>query len=457
MKSGLKYSTRNAIGTMAIALCLTTANGAVAETLSDALVWAYIGNPKLKAERARQRGTDEQVPQALSGWRPTIAIEGAAGYDRSNTNDTPEFNDSTARVAITLTQPLFRGLKTINGTKVAKANVRAGRQYLLAVEQDTIFQTVQSYMNVVRDRQILSWRQKVLSALKQQLKVADNRLAVGQITPTDIAQAQARVAGARAQLATAIANLAASNANYENVLGRKPGNLKFPREPRLPRTLADAQAAAKRINPNILAAAFVEEASNHEIEVAKGDLLPELNLSASVGYDSFPEFDVDSSRDAKIEVVLTIPLYESGRVHSAIRQSKQVASQRRFEVIQAGRSVRESVAISWSNLEAARLIIRADKSQISANQLVLKGVRQEYLVGTRTTLDVLDAENEVVSTRIALAAAERDQVVAAYQILGAIGQLTARDLKLPVSLYDADENYRNVEGKWTGTSADTVE
>jgi TolC family type I secretion outer membrane protein len=457
MNVGLKRMARSVIGPMTIALCLAAANGATAETLSDALVWTYGGNPKLKAERARQRGTDELVPQALSGWRPTIAIEGAAGYDRSDTSDTPEFDDATARVAITLTQPLFRGFKTVNGTKAAKANVRAGRQYLLAIEQDIIFQTVQAYMNVVRDRQILSLRQKIVSALKQQLRSANDRLAAGQITPTDIAQARARVAGARAELEAANATLSASLANYERVVGRKPGKLKSPKVPRLPRTLADAQAAAKRINPNILAAAFVEEASHHEVEVAKGDLLPEISLSASAGYDSFPEFDVDSSRSAKIEGVLTIPLYQAGRVHSAIRQSKQVASQRRFEVIEAGRSVRESVAVSWSNFEAARRTIELSKAQIAANGLALEGVRQEYLVGSRTTLDVLDAEREVVATRIALVAAERDQVVAAYQILGSIGQLTARDLTLPVPLHDAEANYRNVEGNWTGTSADTAD
>ena len=201
----------------------------------------------------------------------------------------------------------------------------------------------------------------------------------------------------------------------------------------------------------------MEESANYNTEVAKGDLLPSLNLSASASVTDDPSETADTLGQAKVEGVLTIPLYEAGRVYSTVREAKHVASQRRLEVIQAGRAVRESVSVSWNNLSAARETIRSAKQQVSAAELALDGVRQEYFVGSRTTLDVLDAESEVVNARITLVSAERDQIVAAYQILGSIGRLTARDLSLPVEYYDPEENYLNVRGKWIGTGADTIE
>ncbi len=242
-------------------------------------------------------------------------------------------------------------------------------------------------------------------------------------------------------------------------MGHKPGSLKYPPLAKLPRSLEKAQDIASEVNPNILASAFVEESSVYNVEVVKGDLLPEVDVIASAQLED--DFDRDNSnansRSASLQGVLTIPLYEAGRVYSGVRQAKQVASQRRLQVIQTGRSVREAVSNSWNNLLAARQLITANRSQVSASELALDGVRQEYLVGSRATLDVLDAQAEVVNARISLVAAERDQVVASYQVLGSIGQLTARDLDLPVEYYDVEENYRNVRNKWIGTGANTVE
>ena len=433
------------------------AGQASAETLVQAMVSAYSGNPTLQAERARQRGTDELVPQALSGWRPTVNTEGSIARVWADSSGEPSSENDPKSVAIGLSQPIFRGFKTINGTKAAEANVEAGKQGLLAIEQDILFQAIQAYMNVIRDRQIVGLSQQNVGVLQKQLTAADERFKVGEITRTDVAQSRARVSGAQSSVASATATLAASVANYINIVGHKPGSLKYPKLAKLPRTLEQAQAAASEINPNILAAAYVEEASAYNIEVVKGDLLPAASLDASAQFNDNPQDGTSRSESARIEGVLTIPLYEAGRVYSSVREAKHVASQRRLEVIQAGRSVRESVSISWNNLVAAREIIRSAKEQVSAAQLALDGVRQEYFVGSRTTLDVLDAETEVVNARIALVSAERDQIVAAYQILGSIGRLTARDLSLPVEYYDADENYLNVRGKWFGTGADTIE
>jgi outer membrane protein len=430
---------------------------AAAESLIEAMVSAYTGNPALKGERARQRGTDEQVPQALSGWRPTVTVDGSISNVWSDSNVAPSTEVSPKSVSIGLSQPIFRGFKTINGTKAAEANVEAGRQGLLAIEQDILFQAIQAYMNVIRDRQIVGLRQKNVSVLQKQLTAADERFKVGEITRTDVAQSRARVSGAQSNVASAKASLAASVANYFNVVGHDPGKLKYPKLAKLPRSLAEAQAAAEEINPNILSAAYVEEAQRFNTEVVKGDLLPAVDFAATATITDNPSAGVGSQESARIEAVLTIPLYEAGRVYSSVREAKHVTSQRRLEVIQAGREVRESVSISWNNLITARETIRSAKEQVSAAELALDGVRQEYFVGSRTTLDVLDAEGEVVNARITQVSAERDQIVAAYQILGSIGRLTARDLVLPVDYYDAEENYLNVRGKWIGTGADTIE
>ena len=454
MQGGLKRWTRILLATAAFAV---GAGQVSAETLVQAMVSAYSGNPTLQAERARQRGTDELVPQALSGWRPTVSADGSISKVWEDSSGSPSSENDPKSVAIGLSQPIFRGFKTINGTKAAEANVEAGKQSLLAIEQDILFQAIQAYMNVIRDRQIVVLRQQNVGVLQKQLTAADERFKVGEITRTDVAQSRARVSGARSSVASATATLAASVANYINIVGHKPGSLKYPKLAKLPRTLEQAQAAASEINPNILAAAYVEEASAYNIEVVKGDLLPSASFDASARFNDNPQDGTSRSERAQIEGVLTIPLYEAGRVYSSVREAKHVASQRRLEVIQAGRSVRESVAISWNNLVAAREIIRSAKEQVSAAQLALDGVRQEYFVGSRTTLDVLDSETEVVNARITLVSAERDQIVAAYQILGSIGRLTARDLALPVDYYDADENYLNVRGKWFGTGADTIE
>jgi TolC family type I secretion outer membrane protein len=397
------------------------------------------------------------VPQALSGWRPTVIVDGSLSNEWSDSNVGPSTEFSPKSFSIGLSQPIFRGFKTINGTKSAEANVEAGKQGLLAAEQDILFQAIQAYMNVIRDRQVVVLRQKNVDVLKKQLGAADEQLKVGEITRTDVAQARAGVSEAQSNLAFAKSNLAASVANYVNVVGHKPGNLKYPKLTKLPKTLDEAQAIAEELNPNILAAAYVEKASNYDTEVVKGDLLPVVDLLASATLNDNPSPAESWSKRATVAVVLTIPLYKAGRVYSSVRQAKQVASQRRLEVIQAGRAVRESVSISWNDLIAAREIIRSAKAQVSAADLALDGVRQEYLVGSRTTLDVLDAETEVVNARIILVTAERDQIVKAYQILASIGRLTARDLSLPVEYYDPDENYLNVRGKWIGTGAETIE
>ncbi len=429
-----------------------------AETLPAALSIAYVNNPTLRADRARQRATDESVPQALSGWRPSVVARGDAGRSWQDTNVTPSFETNPAGASIVLSQPVFEGFKTLNSTKQAEAGVRAGRQNLLATEQTVLLAATTAFMNVIRDRQIVRLREKNVQFLTEQLRASQARFNVGEITRTDVAQSQARLALSRSSLSQARATLAGSIATYTRVIGRVPGRLRFPPPSRrLPKTLGYAIRQAERINPTILAAAFNEEAARHNIKVVKGDLLPVLTFEAEVSKRNDPSRTISDSEDATIRGSLTVPLYQAGRVHSQIRQAKQVASQRRLEILGARREVREAVVQSWHLLVAARQTITSARSQVSANRLALDGVKQEALVGSRTTLDVLDAEQELVDSQVSLVTAQRDHIVTGYQLLAAVGKMTAASLGLSVATYDPADYYREVRDKFIGTSVKTVE
>ncbi len=435
---------------------LMASSVAQAETLAQAMVSAYRGNSTLNAERARQRGTDEQVPQALSGWRPTITAQATKAEEWQDTNVSSKTHTDPANVSISLSQPLFRGFKTIEGTKVAEANVQAGRQQLLSVEQTTLFNAVQAYMNVIQNRQILVLRKKYVGVLGKQLYASDQRFKAGELTRTDVAQSQASLKGAEASMAVAVANAKASEANYLTVVGKAPGKLTTPGLAKRPSSLDAALDIAQETNPSILLAAYVEDASEHSIEVAKGDLLPALSLNGSYSYNDEPSSTVDTSQTALIQGILTVPLYEAGRTYSVVRQAKQTASQNRIQVISATRSVRESVTNAWNNLEASGQSLSGVRAQVSASRLALDGVRQEYAVGSRTTIDVLNAEQALLNAQISEVTAQHDQVVASYQLLTAMGRMTAQRLQLG-ELYDPTVHYDEVRGKWIGLHADTIE
>jgi outer membrane protein len=440
-----------------VALALQGSTSASAESLVEALVSAYSTNPSLRSDRARQRGTDEAIPQALSGWRPTVTARGSIGHSWSDSNVTTRYSHTPGSLSIELAQPIFRGFKTINSTKSAEASVEAGKQKLVDVEQNIIFQALQAYMDVLRDEQILDLRRQNQGALQQQVNDASARYKVGEITRTDVAQAKARAAGAIAATASARAELEASKASYLKIIGHAPGKLKYPKTRQLPKSLDEAQSIALEINPGILGAAFVEQSARFDVDVAKGDLLPELSIVGSATANTSPEAGVKRSQSASVQGVLSVPLYEAGLVYSRVRQSKQLASQRKLDVIVEGRRVRESVSNAWNSLEAARQSIVASGAQVSASKLALDGVRKEYQVGSRSTLDVLNAQSELIAARVTQVSAEHDRVVASFLLLNAIGLLTARQLDLPVAYYDADENTQKVRGKWAGTGADTVE
>lgn len=419
----------------------------------DALGAAYQNNPALLAERAALRATDEGVSQAVSGWRPTVQATGSI-----QTQDTPGFFPGSPTqtlnpksLQLSASQPVFRGFRTVNGTKEAVARVEAGRATLQSREQDVLLSTVQAYVDVIRDLAVLELNANNVQVLERQLEATKDRFRVGEITRTDVAQSEARLSLAVSNRIASEASVTASRAAYKNVVGDAPGSLDpVPSLPGLPETEEAALEIALSRNPSLQAAIHTEEASRHAINTSKGSLLPEVNVEGSIS-DSWGSF-----RDGTVKSVaarITVPLYQSGAEHSRIRQAQQVNSQRRLQVEAARRQVVQGVSDAWNNLLSARAVIASSREAVRANEIALDGVRQEAAVGSRTTLDVLDAEQELLDSRVALVRAERNEYVAAYQLLSAVGHLTAGDLSLDVEVYDPVDHYDDVKNAFIGWSA----
>jgi outer membrane protein len=472
---------RLAAGVVATIVAFTAPVGfgagqARADTIAEAMGAAYLSNPDLQAERARLRATDEEVPQALSGWRPTVSVDVTGGYEWGQSTSegpapvpvgvqdppivtrTTDGDNTPARFAINLSQPIFRGFRTVNETARAEATVAAGQQTLLQVEQQVLFAAASAYMDVLRDREIVVLRQRNVEALGEQLRGAEARFNVGEITRTDVAQANARLSRSRAELAVARANLAGSAAAYVQVVGHAPGNLRYPQISELvPSSLEEALALANRLSPEILAAAFIAEAARHDIGVAQSALLPSVSLQADFRASHDPSPGLLSSEQGTVLGVLQVPLYQAGRVSSQVRAAKQVASQRRIEIIQAGRLVRQEVVRDWNEFVSSAESIQSLQDEVEAAELALEGVSQEALVGTRTTLDVLDAEQELVQAQVLLAVERRKRVVAAYRLIAATGRLTAPNLGLAVPYYDPEAHHVLTRSRIFGVTVDTVD
>jgi outer membrane protein len=435
---------------------LMLAAPAHAESLTDALAAAYQSNPALQAQRAQLRATDEQVPQALSGWRPAIQAQGTYGAVRDDTTlNAPAASAVThsrpLTATVTLSQNLFRGGQTVNATEQAESSVLAGRAGLTSAEQSILLNAVQAYMNVIRDEGVVGLNRNNVEVLKRQLEATRDRFRVGELTRTDVAQSEARLSGARTSLTQAEAQLTASRAAYAKVIGQAPGTLERPGAvANLPQSEEEAREIAVRANPDLIAARKSEEASRAAIKVAKGTLLPSFDVQASYQYARDPSTTIRDNEETALIGVLTVPLYQSGVEYSRVRQAKELNSQSRMQIAAVQRGVDEAVQNAWELLRSARANIISSQEQVKASEIALEGVKQEEQVGSQTTLDVLNAEQELLNARVSLVSAERDEAVAEYSLLAATGQLTAKNLQLPVKYYDPVKNYEEVRDKWIG-------
>jgi type I secretion outer membrane protein, TolC family len=424
------------------------ASPALADTLTEALSAAYSNNATLNAARAATRVRDEDVPQALAGYRPQIEASGSWQF-----NDSNGLQSRVARTGITLTQPIFRGFRTENGVKAAEAGVKASRESLRNTEQNVLLDAVEAYMNVIRDRAIVDLRKSNVTFLREQVRAANDRFSVGEGTRTDVAQADAALAAASSALSLAEANVKAGEGIYVQVIGRAPNGLKpaAPVDKMLPASFARAESLSRERHPAILSARYSADVASFNVRITEGELLPSVSLQATV-QNTWANGDTNTATGPSASIIgqVTIPIYEGGAVHSAVRQAKESLGQAKIQVDVLRDQVQAAVVSAWGSLEASRAQVVAARAQVEATRLALDGVIEEQRVGQRTTLDVLNARTDLVDSQVALVQAERDTVVAGYTVLATVGQLSAETLGLKVVAYKPEVHYEKVRDKWGG-------
>ena len=444
------------------AALLIAGSTAAAQTLTEALAYAYQNNPQLLAQRASLRATDEEVPVALSGWRPTVNITSQAGFNRSGFTSTnvpggapvtTYDNFISRQVLLQATQPIYRGGRTESSTRRAINDVQAARALTFSVETDVFTSVVTAFLDVVRDQNLLEVARNNEQVLRKQLEATRDRFRVGEVTRTDVAQAELSLAQAIAQRITAEGRLETSRSTYTRAVGHPPERLVMPSErPSLPATRDEALALAATSNFNVISANFTEAAARDNVDVVRSQLLPQVSIVGSIGRSVSPSITQSGATIDSGAVVaqMTVPLYEGGSVYAQTRQAQQTVGQRRSQVDIARRAAVQNAASAWETLQAARASISSFVTAVRAAQIALQGTQQEALVGSRTVLDVLIAEQQLFTTQSQLVTAQHDAALAEYTLVAAIGRLVAPALKLPVELYSMEHHYKLVKDKWFG-------
>jgi outer membrane protein len=445
------------VGSVAGLVLALAASSPQAQTLTQALAETYNTNPQLLAQRALLRATDEQVPQALSFWRPTVNFAGQVGFS-TNSLEEPLIGRRHILLRPDLlqfqaNQPIYRGGRTEAQTRQAINTVESTRAQTLAVET-AVFQAVaMAYLDVVRDQALVEVNRNNVEVLRKQLEATQDRFRVGEVTRTDVAQAEASLAQAQGQLVTQQGQLEISRAEYVRAVGHPPGRLILPRDrPALPATREEALSLASNNNFSVISATFAELAARDNIDVVRGQLLPQVSVvgTLSRSYDQATSFKGGLLNSAQITAQLTMPLYEGGAIYSQTRQAEQTVGQRRSQVDDARRAAVQTATQFWSTLEAARASISSFAAAVRAAQIALQGTQQEALVGTRTVLDVLIQNQTLLTTQSQLVTAQHDGALAEFNLAASVGRLIAPELRLPVKLYDMEQHYKKVKDKWIG-------
>lgn len=449
---------RAQVGTRVFVLVLATAMAsghACAQSLIDTLSQAYSYNPQLDAERARLRATDEDVARANSGYRPNVF--GSADISRERTNISPNTGTNGSNTpkgyAVQLVQPVFRGFRTTNAVNAAEASVRAGREQLRLVEQDVLLSAVQAYGDVVRDQAIVRLRENNLKFLSTELQATRDRFAVGEVTRTDVAQAEARRSLAVSDLELAKANIKTSRGVYEQIVGNPPQRLveAKPDTRLVPGSLDEAIGIGTQENSQIVGALYSEQASRFQVDQIRGELLPEAQLEATYSdrYDGSSQ--IDRVESASILGRLNVPIYpDGGEVYARVRQAKHTHVSLIQQIEQARSVVKADVIRNWSQLQAFKAQSVADRAQIDANQTALNGVREEEKVGQRTLLEVLNAQQELLLSQVQLETTKRNVLVASYAVVASIGRLSVSEVGAASNVYVPEAHLDEVRNKWWG-------
>ena len=433
-----------------------------AETLGGALAKAYLSNPDIGQQRAGVRASDENIPKANAGFLPTINGQASYGYSHTEFSAPLSVGGGSGTLdahprgfGVTVNQNIWNGDRTINGVRQAESSMLASREQLRNTEQNVLLNAVTFYMNVLRDSAILSLNRANVDVLKEQLRNTQDRFNVGEVTKTDVAQAQASLAGAEAQALSAQSTLQSSIAGYRQTIGDEPKDLApvKPLDKVLPKTLNDAIAISQVEHPAIVAALHGVDAAELNVKIFEGALLPTLSaqLQANQQWDS-PALQVIPNRVFNVTATaqLNIPIYQGGAEYASTRQAKEQLTQQELTAAQQRDTVRSAVTSAWWLFAVSPAVIRSSRAQVDAAAVALAGVREEAKVGQRTTLDVLNAQQTLLNARVQLVSAEHDQVVASFALLSSIGRLSTINLGVAVAQYDPRVHFDQVKDKWIG-------
>jgi outer membrane protein len=437
---------------------------ALADTIEAALVRAYQNNPQLNAQRAQVRSTDENVPQALSGYRPKVALTASAGYQYTDVNSTQggtptqivrtEIHGANPprSVGLTVNQTLYNGQQTANRTRAAESQVSGAREALRVLEQSVLLSAATIYMDYLRDAAIVEVQKSNVRVLEQTLKQTRDRFNVGEVTRTDVAQSEAQLAAGRTQELTAESQLTTTRSNFRRIIGNEPEALApgSPVDRYLPGTLPAAVDLSLVENPNVTAAMYGIDVNFLQVKINEGALLPTVSLQASVQQSYEQTMTTYRSFGASAIAQVSVPIYQGGAEYSLIRQSKETLAQQRLNLETTRDQTRANAVTAWGQLVAGKAQVASAQAQVQASEIALNGVREEAKAGQRTTLDVLNAQQTLVNARVALVTAQHDRVVASYSVLNSIGRLSPQVLNLQTGTYDPSVHYQQVRDSWFG-------
>jgi len=446
---------------LSLILC-SVSSIALADTLTDVLSYTYENSLSINANRSGLKAMDEQVAQAKSGYRPMVVAEGTAArakYKNTYDNAALAYKQKSylnpTDISLSFVQPVFSGLSTVNAVQAAKDTVRAGRSDLLNTEQVVLLDTAAVYMDVIRDEAVLKLQKNQEKVLKEHLDSYRKKFKAGVLTRTDVSQAEARLAGATAARIAAEGQLQVSKANFYSVVGIEPNELQdvettiyIP-----PETLDEAIQTALSDNPKIKAAEYATKAAGSAVSAKKGALLPQVNLNGAVGRQK-EHVSIKQSDYWQVGANLTVPLFQSGREYADVREARQLENQYRILWSKTVQDVRAETTAAWERYNATKAQIASIKKQIEASKIALNGVIREANVGSRTVLDVLDAEQEHLDNQVALVKAHREEIVSSFALMSAVGCMNPTALNLNVAPYDPKDYYESVKNKWLGYDID---
>jgi outer membrane protein len=454
--------------------CLAASVPAAGQTLQEALAMAYATNPQLLSERARLRATDEQVAQALSGWRPTVQITGTGGLSRQSSNTTGGGAPATVTTAggttalgaasgsgtqilrshsyeLSISQPLYRGGRTAAQTAQAENLVRAERATLAATEQSVLLNAAVAFVAVLRDQALLDLQIDNEQILRGQLQASQAQYRAGTALETDVQLAQSRLSTATAARQTAEGNLASSRETFQQVVGQAPQRLVAPTAwPSLPTRLADVKELAATVNPAVVAAQFTRAAAQDAVRVVRGQLLPQVSLNGAASRNVVSQSSERATDDLEVTAQVTMPLYEGGIVYSQSREAQQTVAQRTHDLDTARRQAVQTAGVAWDALLSARASIASNRDAVRAEEAALRGIQAQYRAGTRSIIDLLNEQQVLLNNRLNLVTAQYNEANAVFQLASAVGRFNAIDLNLPADLYDPNSNYEGVREKWIG-------